>query len=401
MQLKVGKTYITADGRTTTIVRENSNLALESIFRFKGEGEVNQEYSGDGRVFYGQDNEDDLVEEAPNMFTLEVGKYYQSRAGKLYKIARRDVSQEDTCFEFVGHQIGLEGESLEWNAQGHFFTSGESPHDLLEQANLVLEVGKTYKSLGGAAYLVTSQDANVQYTYREFTGHQVDDQENIADWSVNGRYLSSHTTPYDLVEECIDPAPVHLEIGKTYLCREGSKFVITERNLDEIGTLYEFSGRQVEDPEELGDWNEFGNYRTQPSSMDLIKLVDGPYFVPGNFYTTRGGTRVQFRFAQESAGVPENSRLVFTKDNGSFLKTDAAGRYTGPAKAHTKDVVGPWVEVPAQIVLTQWLVVARGFAGLFTQTFNSLDAAQETSRVIANVVGIQRVELNFIEGEGL
>ena len=108
-------------------------------------------------------------------------------------------------------------------------------------SEIKLEVGNKYKDRNGTVYTI-SRETDGTYKF-------IDDDVCEA-WTEDGRYYGADYSRMDLIEEVQESKTLQLEVGKTYICRDGDKVVIERKDYDDT-----FVGRREID----GTWQYDAN----------------------------------------------------------------------------------------------------------------------------------------------
>lgn len=212
---------------------------------------------------------------------IEVGKTYLDRKGRKVKLINNDGHEE---YPFDGDN----GKS--YTEKGTVYTELRDAADLVEEvkSELLLEVGKTYKTRLGRKVKITHWVGHVTYCFRGDDGSL---------YVKNGAFLHDEESPRDLIEEVLPE--LKLEVWKTYIARNGKMITIVKNN-HSSGFLYPYVDRDGASYTEKGAYCRYFN-----SSYDLVKEAPPLQLEVGKTYLDRKGRKVKIlRQSNESSEYP-------------------------------------------------------------------------------------------------
>ena len=136
-----------------------------------------------------------------------------------------------------------------------------------------LEVGKTYRTRNGDNHITIVSETNFH--------HEANDNSKVfpflgndgCPYTAEGRFFRDFDSAHDLVEEV--SSKLQLEVGKSYLSRNGSTTVKIIGITDEADEDYEESRPYIGDDEEF--YGTTGNFNFDPSvesEFDLVKEAE-------------------------------------------------------------------------------------------------------------------------------
>lgn len=179
----------------------------------------------------------DLVEEVSkeNEMEIEVGKYYRTRDGRVFKVTNYTADMEDP-YPCYGFNVKAEEDVETWTEKGVSVRAITSPSDLVEEITGVdslfgidsrpdeesseneksLIVGAVYQARNGNLYQVINYDeGDVYFPYIGVSLSGIDGGDQT--WEANGSWFDAAiTSDMDLVKEVsrpVDTRPVDVSGG--------------------------------------------------------------------------------------------------------------------------------------------------------------------------------------------